>query len=191
MLSRLAVLPVFVLVLAVGCLAQSEGKLPPVPSKGAASHATPGRSLPETFVSILPEVKAKSRIPVLLPSKLPMPIGNAKHALVEKAAANEYAVSLYYDLGIGDAGFAALFAAQATPTYNPRELKGIHEVKLARGIRGFFRPLSCGGSCAPVNLWWEEGGVLYQIQVELSPAISEQDQAITAVADSAILADPR
>ena len=151
-----------------------------------------GRSLPGIFISV-PEVKAQSRVPVLLPSELPKPIGKAKHAGVEKAAANEYAISLYYELDVGDAGFAALFAAQAAPKYDPQELRNIHEVKLAHGIRGFFRPISCGGSCAPVNLWWEESGVLYQIQLDLSSTLSErgQEKAITAVADSSILAGPR
>jgi hypothetical protein len=130
---------------------------------------------------------------VLLPSELSGSLAKANYATVEKADANEYAISLYYELGSGDAGFAALFAAQAKPSYDPRELRNIIEVKLARGMRGSFRPVSCGGSCAPANLWWQEGGVLYQIQMKLPSTLREQAQknAITSVADSAILAGPR
>ena len=117
-----------------------------VPSMDAAGQAKSGRPLPRVFVSVLPEVKAKSQVAVLLPTELPKPFQEAKHALVEKVAADEYAISLYYELGIGDAGFAASFAADDSPNYDPRGLLGIYEVKLAGGIRGFFRPVSCGGS---------------------------------------------
>jgi len=35
---------------------------------------------------------------------------------------------------------------------------------------------SCGGSCAPANLWWEENGATYQIQLKLSSATDEREQ---------------
>lgn len=177
----------------VGTGAASEGRLTSRFSQKAAKRLTSDKSLPTALNSVLPKVKEKSRIPVLLPSELPDPIAKAKHALVEKATANGYVISLYYKLDIGDAGFAAYFSAQAPPSYNPRELKSIHDLKLARGIRGFFRPISCGGSCSPANIWWEEGAVLYQIQLELPYGFSEQEQkkAIAVVANSAILAGPR
>lgn len=189
-LTKATVAAVFLLALGVGCRAQSADKPDLVNSAGAASQARPDRSLPESFVSVLPEVKAKSHVPVLLPSE---PIGKAKHAVVEKATANEYAISLYYELGVGQAGFAASLRAQANPKYHPQDLSNVSEVKLAGGIRGFFRPLSCGGSCAPANLWWELGGVLYQIQLKLSSTLREEEQqkTITATTDSAILAGPR
>jgi len=189
---RVVALAVFLIVLAVGCLAESGGKPTSVASQETTNRATPGRSLPAVLASVLPEIKAKSPVPVLLPSELPDPIGKAKHAIVG-ASADGYGITLYYELDIGDAGFAASCSAQSKPGYHPWELGNVREVKLPHGIRGFFRPVSCGGSCAPVNLWWEEGDVLYQIQLDLSPTVSEQDQekSITAVADSAILAGPR
>jgi hypothetical protein len=39
-----------------------------------------------------------------------------------------------------------------------------------------FRPVSCGGSCAPANLWWEQNGVMYQIQIRLRSDSREKDQ---------------
>ena len=167
-------------------IAQSQGK-PKVRSQD------PDTSLLGVFASVLPQVKARSHIPVLLPSELPEPIRKAKHALVEKAVPTEYAISLYYELGVGDSGFAAFFSAQGKPKFNLRELPNVEPVNLAHSLHGFFRAVSCGGSCAPANLWWEEGGVLYQIQIELSPSLSEQSQekSIVAVVDSAILGGPR
>lgn len=163
------------------------------PTSPAASLPNSTRSLPESLAPALREVKAKSRVPVLLPSELPEPATKAKHAVVEKAAADEYAISLYYDVDSGDAGFAASFAAQTNPKYHPQHLGSVRRVELSRGIRGFFRPLSCGGSCAPANLWREEDGVLYQIQLKLSSSLSEHDQQniIAATANSSILAGPR
>ena len=130
---------------------------------------------------------------MLLPTELPTPLGGAKRVIVEKIAPDEYAVALYYELDVGDAGFAATFAAKNNSPYSPRELGNVREVKLTRGIVGFFRPVSCGVSCAPANLWWQQGGPLYQIQLELPSTLSEKKQQtiITAVANSAILAGPR
>jgi uncharacterized protein YecT (DUF1311 family) len=152
------------------------------------------QSLPEGFASAVRAVKAKTRVPILLPSALPDPIGKAKHTVVQREAKDGYAISLYYELGIGDAGFAAYFSGAANPGSSPQELGNESEVKLARGLRGFFTPISCGGSCAPANLWWESGGIMYQIQLELPYSLNEEDlqkKTMTEVANSAILAGPR
>jgi hypothetical protein len=163
-------------------------------STNGSNQAKSVAVLPEAFNSVLSKVKAKSHVPILLPGKLPESIGRAEHAVVEKAEANEYAISLYFKLGVGDSGFAAYFSGAANPGYSPQELGNVSEVKLARGLRGFFRPINCGGSCAPANLWWEAGGVVNQIQLKLPSSLSEEDQqkkTITEVANSAILAGPR
>ena len=151
------------------------------------------QSLPEGFASSIRAVKAKTRVPILLPSTLPDPIGKAKDTVVQSVEEDSYAISLYYELGIGDAGFAANFTAQAKPNYAPEDLGNVQRTALAQGLVGFFRPVSCGGSCAPANLWWQQNGTLYQIQLKLSSTMSERDQlkALTAVASSAITAGPR
>jgi uncharacterized protein YecT (DUF1311 family) len=151
------------------------------------------QSLSEGFASSVRTVKAKTHVPILLPSALPDPIGKATHAAVQSVAEDGYAISLYYELGIGDAGLAANFTGQAKPNYTPEDLANVKRTPLAQGLIGFFRPVSCGGSCAPANLWWQQNGTLYQIQLKLSPTLSAQDQqkALTAAADSAITAGPR
>jgi hypothetical protein len=165
----------------------------PTRSDVASSPTRRANSLPEPFASVLPEIKAKSRIAILLPSELSQPIRGAKHAVVDRASDNEYAISLYYELGIGDAGFAAFFWAQGNPNYEPQELGGTRKVKLSHGLHGYFSAVSCGGSCAPANIWWKDGRVLYQIQLKFPSTLREGDQqkAITVAADSAILAGPR
>jgi hypothetical protein len=158
-----------------------------------AVQANVAGSLPDIFVSVLAEVKAKTRVRVLFPTELSRPFSDAKHARVDKATADEYAVSLYYELDAGNAGFAASFEATNNPHYSPRDLGNVREVMLTAGITGFFRPVSCGGACAPANLWWEKGGVLYEIRLKLPSTLREKNQQgiIAAVANSAILAGPR
>lgn len=177
------------------CFAEPQEKPARTPSQAAVNHAPRGKSLPGVFVSVVPEVKARSRMPVLLPSELPPPIATATHAVVDTAEADKYGIALYYEREPdgGYFGFAASFSGERKPKFNPRELTNFESVNLARHLHGFFRAVSCGGSCAPANLWWEEGSVLYQIQIELPSSLSEQSQekAIVAVVDSAILGGPR
>jgi len=168
---------------------ESQEKLsaPSPNSSSAASH----QQLPKLFTSVLADVKAECHLPVLLPSELPKPIADAEHAVVQNTSAGAYSIGLFYELEIGNAGFAANFSGESKPRYSASELG--REIKLARGKRGYFRPVSCGGSCAPANLWWEANGVLYAVQLRLSASSSEKSQqdTITAVANSAILAGPR
>jgi hypothetical protein len=149
--------------------------------------------LPKAFASALKEVKVRSRIPILLPSKLPAPVANAKYGVVETVYPDEYAISLYYELYVGDSGFAASFVAKAHPGYGPKDLLNVSKVKLFSDLPGYFRPVSCGCSCAPANLWWWEGQVLYQIQLKLPSTLPENDQQkiIVETANSAIIAGPR
>ena len=60
-------------------------------------------------------------------------------------------------------------------------------VKLAKGITGYFKPLSCGASCAPPQIQWVQGGVLYDIQAKV---ISGKRDLVKA-ANSAIRAKAR
>jgi hypothetical protein len=156
-------------------------------------RANVARPLPDIFLSVLAEVKAKTRLPVLLPTALPAPFSDAKDAILDKVTADEYAVSLYYKVDAGNAGFAAGFTAQNDSKFSPRELSNVRAVKLATGMVGFFRPVSCGGSCAPANIWWEQRHALYQIQLNLPSSLTEkrQQRIVTTVANSAILAGPR
>lgn len=162
-------------------------------AQSTAQSRNQPQAVPKVFTSALSEIKAKSPIPVLLPSELPQSLVKAKYASVETASADKYAISLYYELGVGDAGFAASFMAEAHPGYGPEDLPNVSKVKLSRGIIAYFRPVSCGGSCAPANLWWEEDQALYQVQLELSSTLPERDQQkeMIAIADSAILAGAR
>src|SRR5690348_2593735 len=111
-----------------------------VDSANRARQANAPPALPEAFKSVLPKVKAKSHVPIMLPSELPEPIGKAGHAVIQKAEADEYAISIYNELGVGDSGFAAYFSGEGHPGFSPEELPNVSEVKLAHGFRGFLSP---------------------------------------------------
>jgi hypothetical protein len=126
------------------------------------------------FRSALEEIQGKTRISILLPSKLPPDIreGDIKLAFGE-VRDDGYFISLYFsEIGSG-ATFAAGFGG-STRVF--RDLPNTRRVALTGGRIGIFRPVSCGGSCAPANLWWEQNGVMYQIQITLGSTSKEKDQ---------------
>lgn len=126
------------------------------------------------FQPALEEIQSHTQIPILLPSKLPSAIRERDIKLASgRVSDGGYFVSLYYsETGVG-ATFAAGFGGS---TRIFQDLPSTRRVALAGGRSGMFRPVSCGGSCAPANLWWEQDGVMYQIQIELRSDSTEKDQ---------------
>ena len=100
-----------------------------------------------------------------------------------------YFISLYFSQDGGDAAFAAGFGG-STRLFGPQYLPNTRRVALTGGRTGIFRAVSCGGSCAPANLWWEENGVMYQIQIKLGSRSTAEDQEkiLVETANSAVIA---
>ena len=110
--------------------------------------------------------------PHSLPSRLPSIISEKKIQLAwGEVRKDGYFISLYYSDPGSNADYAAGFGASMLIS---RDLG--RRVGLSGGRIGMFRPVSCGGSCAPANLWWEQNGVLYQIQIKLRSDLNEKDQ---------------
>ncbi len=87
----------------------------------------------------------------------------------------------------GNACFIASFSAEegGTPAFK-------RTVRLANGITGYYKPLSCGGSCSPPLIEWLQGGVLYSIQAKLGVAgRAKQRRAMIRAANEAIRSAPR
>jgi hypothetical protein len=89
--------------------------------------------------------------------------------------ADGYFISLYFSEVGTNAAFAAGFGG-STSIFDPQHLPNTRRVALSGGRAGMFRPVSCGGSCAPANSWWEQNGVIYQIQIKLRSDSTEKDQ---------------
>ena len=126
------------------------------------------------FRPALEQILPQTRIAILLPSKLPSLIRERDIKLAWGTVSEDgYFISLYFtELG-SIATFAAGFGGSAGVL---RDLPSTRPIALAGGLIGRFRPVSCGGSCAPANLWWEQNGVMYQIQIKLRSTLKEKDQ---------------
>jgi len=114
--------------------------------------------------------------------------------MVDTDSECEYRITLYYKTGAEDAdSLAASLAAKAHPDFSPKDFPNVAKVKIPHKLVGYFRPVSCGGSCAPANPRWPEERILFGIQLKFSPDLLQSNQraTITALANSAILAGPR
>jgi hypothetical protein len=139
------------------------------------------------FAPAIEEIRGQTQIPIMLPSKLPMVIRETEIMLAYgEITADGYSVSLYYSELGSDATFAAYFAGSKQrlgPLGNTRP------VELRNGLMGRFRPVSCGGSCAPANLWWEQNGITYQIQIKFASTTdqTQQQKILVETANSSVL----
>ena len=85
--------------------------------------------------------------------------------------------------------FAAGFGG-STRIFSIQDLPNTSRVALSGGRTEMFRPVSCGGSCGPANLWWEQNGVMYQIQIKLGSGSPEkcQEKILVETANSMVTA---
>jgi hypothetical protein len=127
------------------------------------------------FRPALEQIESRTRIPILLPSKLPSAIPESGIKLARGELRKDgYFISLYYSED-GIASYAAGFGG-STLILRDRDVTNSPRVRLSDRRSGIFRPVSCGGSCAPANLWWEQNGVMYNIQGQLGPGMPERNQ---------------
>jgi hypothetical protein len=136
------------------------------------------------FKPALNPIRGKTRTPILLPSKLPW-LDNPRDIRLAFGEIRDdgYSISLYYDTSTSNANYAAGFEA-STNIY--KDL-GTH-VRLADGRIAQFSPVSCGGSCAPANLWWEQNQVMYNIQIQFrsSTPVAEQKKILIETANCSV-----
>lgn len=124
------------------------------------------------FRPALTQIQSQVRIPILLPSKLPSAIPERDIKLAWGEVRDDgYFISLYFSEPGSDATYAAGFGGS---THIFRDLG--RRVALSGGRVGTFSPVSCGGSCVPANLWWEQNKVMYSIQIKLRSDLAEKDQ---------------
>ena len=149
---------------------------------GAASNAY---DVPELVAGGLKAVKRVTEVPVLLPSRLSSEFTKLYSAGRGRAGSYEFELSPRRNCGGATACFLAGFYAVRGKRPTARR-----KVALAGGITGYFRPLSCGASCAAPSIEWSHGGVLYTIQAKLGTRRTER-AILTRLANSAIRNGPR
>ena len=159
------------------------GGLAPAAAPALASKTV---DIAATFRSLLPKVHAKTTVPVLLPSRLKLDFDKGQRlyrAATARRSGYELELSAAPRCGGADACFAATFTATRGSA-----LGFTPNVTLARGAKGHFQPLSCGGSCAPPSIAWTLHGVRYEIQARALPG---KRADMVAAANSAIRAGGR
>jgi len=123
------------------------------------------------FRPALDQIRSQTHLPILLPTKLPSNLReNDIKLAVGEIRKDGYFISLFFADPGSNANYAAGFGASS------RVFRESTNTVLANGRAAIFRPISCGGSCAPANLWWEQNGVEYNIQVKLRSNMRESDQ---------------
>ena len=148
----------------------------------AVSSPTYKVHVPAKFKSLLPQVKSKSGLAVRLPSTIP------SYVKASRVYPNGSATRKSYDLELGAAkncnGANACFIASfhAMRGGRPAFKK---TVSLVNGITGYFKPVTCGGSCSPSFIQWKEGKVLYEIELK-GLASSNEKSGMKKLANSAI-----
>jgi hypothetical protein len=139
----------------------------------------------QLFDPAVAQIQGKTKVPVLLPSKLPAVLLEQDLKVWGEGKEDGYSISLWEN---GPGGrFIAGFTASKRPISDLSDLPNLRRVVLASGSAGLFRPVSCGGSCAPANLWWEQNGVLYHIQIKLpSGSPDEEERILLEAANSSV-----
>jgi hypothetical protein len=143
---------------------------------------------PTDFRRELVRMKRHTRVPILLPATMRVeePRG---HGIEIRWHADSGGWSVR--LGIGprcggaNACFVAYLAGQrgARPAFR-------RKLTLRGHTRGWFKPSSCGASCAPPQIEWRSGGVLYTIQTS-APGKASDPKKLATLANSAIAGGAR
>lgn len=156
-----------------------------------STHARSGGAAREVDVrsalgARLDRVAALTPVPVRVPARLVLDYDGAVYG-AGTGSRRGWTLSLAGAPRCGaNACFLASFSGErgGRPAFTRR-------VALARGLTGFYKPLSCGASCAPPQIQWLQGGVLFDIQAKVGVAgAARQRAALVAAANEAIAARP-
>lgn len=136
----------------------------------------------QVFRSILPKLKQKTQIQILLPKFVPGSDGeNPLYAIIETATKNKYEILLGFspDCNGGTACRLGVVTAEAVTKKTPR-LSG-KPVSLAKGITGYFEDFKCGANCSDATLSWRHKGVQYAIGLKAGDRTSLVKMANSAI----------
>ena len=143
------------------------------------------------FQEILPKIKEQTQLPILLPSELLITGTNRKIYIEGKGTSNSYEITLAFTPNCtGNACSIGYISAEKGS--QPLEDEFSRELSLVQNIKGYFRPLTCGASCAPPIIGWEYKGVFYRISLKgvgQSPEL--EGETLAKMANSAIAAGAR
>ena len=145
-----------------------------------AAAATYVYEVPKLVEEPLAAVKKGTEIPVLLPSRFTTEHRRLYSAGRGRANRYEFEIGAVRDCGTATACYVAGFRAR-----RGGKVTNTKKVSLAKGRTGYFRPTSCGASCAAPSLEWVQDGVLYEVEAKLGTQRTER-KILTRLANSAI-----
>ncbi|MEH2182753.1 hypothetical protein [Nostoc sp.] len=134
------------------------------------------------FKSILPKLKQKTQIKILLPKFIPESDGeNPIYAIIEAVTQKKYEILLGFspDCNGGTACRLGVLSAEAVTRKTPR-LTG-KSVSLAKGITGYFVDFTCGANCSDATLSWRQQGVQYIVGLKAGDRTSLIKMANSAI----------
>jgi hypothetical protein len=156
------------------------GGAPPV-------HAAPA-PVAKVLQPTLKKLKARTKLPILLPSVFPIQTLDARPLYpVVSAKAKRWDVVLGFVPGCNGANVCA--AGNLSVQMTTRRLTSAdgQKVRLRGGVVGRYRPLSCGASCSAPSIAFRAKGVIVTYQAKLRLQEGESDRrALVKVADSAL-----
>ncbi|MEG4058215.1 MULTISPECIES: hypothetical protein [unclassified Microcoleus] len=157
-------------------------KLPPIPDQSAnqANSIFPASNISR-------QIKGKTRVPVFLPSILPL--SNTQQVDFDvQAGAHGYIVGMYLGKGCraGACYFGTIEAKRNEPFSPPSQLPQdtYRSVELAGGFRGIYFN-NCGAYCTAF-VEWQRLGVLYRVTRK-----NARQQEVVQIANSALQAGQR
>ncbi|HLP90664.1 MAG TPA: hypothetical protein VK184_19050 [Nostocaceae cyanobacterium] len=134
------------------------------------------------FQPILPKLKQKTKIKILLPQFIPNDDGvNPIYAIIENSTPNQYAIILGYtpNCNGGTACRLGAISGEAVTAKTPR-LTG-KKVSLAKGITGYFLESRCGANCSDATLTWRQQNVQYTFGIKAGRSTSLIKMANSAI----------
>ena len=136
--------------------------------------------LPGLLTPTVADVKQDTQVPILLPSSLTTQETKKLYGGGEgEARRYSIAVCTVKECSANAFAVASFSAMKGIAVYGDRK------VTLAKGRKGRYIPLSCGGSCSPPSIVWKERGVVYEISTDATRA------QLVKMANSAIRKGPR
>lgn len=120
-----------------------------------------------TFRTQLPKIRHATKVPVLLPGKLPL-AGPERFRVYATGGGSKTGWNLELAAARNCGGATACFVASFQGKRGAR-LPRRSNLRLATGDRAVFQDMSCGASCAPASLWFVHGRVLYSWQLKEPP----------------------
>lgn len=152
-------------------------------TQGCSHTSSSTDAIPALLKHPIAELQGKIPVPLRVPTELPKGVTKASIGATDQK--NGYEIDFYQRYENHD-WFRGMISGSShldDYTFNTRA------VRLKNGITAHFRAISCGGSCAPVNLWWQQEGAQYALQVNMPSDTPEKEQEsqIVKIANSVVV----